>query len=399
VSKEPSCFFVLPFALQNNNNNLARRKARACGKNDGGKAQEGAQGLAQGPGQPLLCARAPLDRRRNVALTRCPGADCGKRGPTWASINIGCFVCLSCSGIHRSLGTHVSQVRSVDLDTWKPEWVAVMKEWGNERANTVWEAKMPDGYDGKPNENEAQDLTPKMQKFIKDKYERKKFFSSSKAAKAAAAAATAKPRDDSAEEEPERPIKQKQRAPPKAAAVAAKPIADADQFNPFGDDVVFTQAPPPVAAPAAVVAAATAPAPKPAFDLSSLYAQSAPASQAPQWPAPAAPWAFAAPQPMQPPQFQPQFQPPSQQQPPQWPAWPAAAPQQAPAMAAWPVQPGFAAMAATAQQQPMPWPASNGAWAHAPPVAAAAAASSASSSMAGNGGVGGSKADPFSGLF
>jgi len=50
---------------------------------------------------------------------------CAIIAPTWASINIGIFICLRCSGIHRSLGTHISKVRSVKLDTWTEEQVAV----------------------------------------------------------------------------------------------------------------------------------------------------------------------------------------------------------------------------------------------------------------------------------
>ena len=36
--------------------------------------------------------------------------DCLSRGPTWASVNMGMFMCLNCSGIHRSLGVHLSKV-------------------------------------------------------------------------------------------------------------------------------------------------------------------------------------------------------------------------------------------------------------------------------------------------
>jgi Putative GTPase activating protein for Arf/PH domain len=36
--------------------------------------------------------------------------DCDEPHPTWASINLGVFLCIQCSGIHRSLGVHLSQV-------------------------------------------------------------------------------------------------------------------------------------------------------------------------------------------------------------------------------------------------------------------------------------------------
>ena len=35
---------------------------------------------------------------------------CSCRGPRWASVNLGIFICMQCSGIHRSLGVHISKV-------------------------------------------------------------------------------------------------------------------------------------------------------------------------------------------------------------------------------------------------------------------------------------------------
>uniref|UniRef100_A0A2I3N4A5 ArfGAP with GTPase domain, ankyrin repeat and PH domain 1 n=1 Tax=Papio anubis TaxID=9555 RepID=A0A2I3N4A5_PAPAN len=65
--------------------------------------------------------------------------DCDTQNPNWASLNLGALMCIECSGIHRNLGTHLSRVRSLDLDDWPIELIKVMSSIGNELANSVWE--------------------------------------------------------------------------------------------------------------------------------------------------------------------------------------------------------------------------------------------------------------------
>ncbi|PIN09579.1 putative GTPase-activating protein [Handroanthus impetiginosus] len=91
-------------------------------------------------------------------------ADCKCKGPRWASVNLGIFICMQCSGIHRSLGVHISKVRSATLDTWLPEQVAFIQSMGNEKANSYWEAELPPNYDRVGIEN-----------FIRAKYEEKRW--------------------------------------------------------------------------------------------------------------------------------------------------------------------------------------------------------------------------------
>ena len=46
--------------------------------------------------------------------------DCHSLDTDWGSINHGTLICLECAGKHRSLGVHVSFVRSIYMDTWSP---------------------------------------------------------------------------------------------------------------------------------------------------------------------------------------------------------------------------------------------------------------------------------------
>ncbi|KAF9906511.1 hypothetical protein EC991_000518 [Linnemannia zychae] len=88
--------------------------------------------------------------------------------PRWASFNLGCFMCIRCSGVHRSMGTHISKVKSVDLDSWTVEQVENMIKWGNEKANMYWEARLPER--SIPNESMS-GIDP----WIRSKYEHKQF--------------------------------------------------------------------------------------------------------------------------------------------------------------------------------------------------------------------------------
>lgn len=72
-------------------------------------------------------------------------ADCGSGSKVeWVSINLGIILCIECSGVHRSLGTHITKVRSLTLDTtsFTTDVVELLLLVGNRVSNMVWEPKL-----------------------------------------------------------------------------------------------------------------------------------------------------------------------------------------------------------------------------------------------------------------
>ncbi|TSL82572.1 Arf-GAP with GTPase, ANK repeat and PH domain-containing protein 3 [Bagarius yarrelli] len=96
--------------------------------------------------------------------------DCDSPNPDWASLNLGALICIECSGIHRHLGTHLSRVRSLDLDDWPVELSMVLTAIGNAMANSVWEGAL-EGYT-KPGADSSRE---EKERWIRAKYEQKLF--------------------------------------------------------------------------------------------------------------------------------------------------------------------------------------------------------------------------------
>jgi len=98
-------------------------------------------------------------------------ADCKRPNPTWASMNLGVFICIKCSGCHREIGVHITKIKSINLDLWPPKILNDFGKINNKIANNYWEYNLPKDFDF----NRIRENDFRLQEFIRDKYEYKKW--------------------------------------------------------------------------------------------------------------------------------------------------------------------------------------------------------------------------------
>ena len=88
--------------------------------------------------------------------------ECGMKKPDWASLNLCVLICVECSGVHRSLGSHISKVRGLQLDKWTLNSLKLFCEIGNSNANDIWEYRMFEVISGSLTWNSSRDQREEM---------------------------------------------------------------------------------------------------------------------------------------------------------------------------------------------------------------------------------------------
>ena len=79
--------------------------------------------------------QASLQGQEHSSDCRC--ADCDAKPALWCSVNLGVMLCSECSGVHRSLGSHISRVRSWNMDNLGPVTREVVSKL-HQVNSTIW---------------------------------------------------------------------------------------------------------------------------------------------------------------------------------------------------------------------------------------------------------------------
>jgi hypothetical protein len=99
--------------------------------------------------------------------------DCGRQENSWSSVNHGVFICVVCSDVHRSVGTHITKTKGcTGTYLWGPDELAKVQSIGNQGGERLYgtEKVSPDAS------KECK------QQHVIDKYEKRLFVSKSNSA-------------------------------------------------------------------------------------------------------------------------------------------------------------------------------------------------------------------------
>ncbi|XP_072317728.1 arf-GAP domain and FG repeat-containing protein 1a isoform X7 [Eucyclogobius newberryi] len=97
--------------------------------------------------------------------------DCDQRGPTYANMTVGSFVCTSCSGILRGLNPP-HRVKSISMTTFTQSEIEFLQKHGNEVCKPIWLGLHDERTSSIPDFREPQ----KVKDFLQEKYEKKRWW-------------------------------------------------------------------------------------------------------------------------------------------------------------------------------------------------------------------------------
>ncbi|XP_056613521.1 arf-GAP domain and FG repeat-containing protein 1a isoform X2 [Triplophysa dalaica] len=97
--------------------------------------------------------------------------DCDQRGPTYANMTVGSFVCTTCSGILRGLNPP-HRVKSISMTTFTQQEIEFLQKHGNEVCKHIWLGLYDDRNSAVPDFREPQ----RVKEFLQDKYEKKRWY-------------------------------------------------------------------------------------------------------------------------------------------------------------------------------------------------------------------------------